>query len=140
MTSPARHHAAVKRHRQEADLQDRPRRRERRDLPLGGNLVGLDVQKALCLDVVAKLTAADIADIHIPAKLEGLAFGQDVMVDGAAKHTLYIANDNDFEATAVDKHVAIVDNPDQLFAFAFDDDDLPGFVPQKFAGGSLIVR
>jgi hypothetical protein len=86
------------------------------------------------LDVVAALTAAGIANIRIPAKLEGMAFGQDVTLGGVTKHALYIANDNDFSATAEDKNFVIVDNPNQFFVFAFDDNDLPGFLPQPFIG------
>ena len=31
-----------------------------------------------------------------PAKIEGIAFGDDVNVNGTVEHTLWIANDNDF--------------------------------------------
>ena len=97
-------------------------------------LAPLAVGKTLFLNVVDKLKAAGIADIHIPAKLEGLAFGQDIVLAGVPKHTLYIANDNDFNAAVEDKNHAIVDNPNQYFVFAFDDTDLPGFMPQRFTG------
>jgi hypothetical protein len=56
------------------------------------------------------------------------------VIQGVTKHTLYVANDNDFTATAtvtVGGVAATVDNPNQLFVFAFDDTDLPGFVPQQ---------
>jgi hypothetical protein len=52
----------------------------------------------------------------VPAKLEGIAFGDDVVVDGASRHTLYVANDNDFDPSA--------DNPNQFFVFGVSDDDL----------------
>jgi hypothetical protein len=86
--------------------------------------------KTLFLDVRAALNAAGFTDALIPAKLEGMAFGKDVVIDGATKHTLYIANDNDFNAT-----VGGLDNPNQFFVFAFDDADLNGsvFVNQTFA-------
>jgi hypothetical protein len=42
------------------------------------------------------------ADSRISAKLEGLAFGPDIEVDDALKHTLFIANDNDFTGTVTD--------------------------------------
>lgn len=77
--------------------------------------------KTLFLDIRAKLNAAGIADADIPAKLEGLAFGQDIVVGGVTKHTLYIANDNDFLATVNGKN-----NPNQWFVFAFTDADLGG--------------
>src|SRR5262249_19595439 len=99
------------------------------------NLAPLAVPKTLFLDVVEALTAAGISDIHIPAKLEGIAFGQDVILNGVTMHTLYITNDNDFLAAVPDKNNVIVDNPNQYFVFAFSDADLPGFVPQKFTGG-----
>jgi len=98
------------------------------------NLAPLAVPKTLFLDVVEALTAAGISNIHIPAKLEGLAFGQDVMLNGVPMHTLYITNDNDFLAAVSDKNDLIVDNPNQYFVFAFSDADLPGFLQQKFTG------
>ena len=54
-------------------------------------------------------------------------------INGAAKHTLFIANDNDFTAATVDKNGVLADNPNQFFVFAFDDTDLPGYVAQRFA-------
>ena len=65
----------------------------------------------------------------IPTKLEGIAFGQDIEVDGTSKHTLYVSNDNDYLATTtVDD--ATVDNPNTIYVFSFTDGDLPGFIPQ----------
>jgi len=95
------------------------------------NLAPLAVPKTLFLDVVSALTAAGISAIHIPAKLEGMAFGPDVVLNGVVSHTLYIANDNDFLAAVPDKNNVVVDNPNQYFVFAFGDGDL-SFVPQKF--------
>jgi hypothetical protein len=94
------------------------------------NLLPLAVPKTLFLDIRAALNAAGIADTAIPAKIEGAAFGADVTVDGVVKHTLYLANDNDFLATAPDGQA----NPNQWFVFTFTDDDLGGsqFVPQQF--------
>jgi hypothetical protein len=96
------------------------------------NLAPFAVAKTLFLDVVQALTLNGVSAIHIPAKLEGIAFGQDVTVNGAPKHTLYVVNDNDFTAAVADKNHVVVDNPNQFFVFAFDDTDLPGFVPQTF--------
>jgi hypothetical protein len=90
------------------------------------NLAGKAVVKVLFLDIVAELNHHDIASTNIPAKLEGVAFGQDIVVTGVTKHTLYVTNDNDFTAT-----VGGVDNPNQFFVFAVDSADLPGFVPQQ---------
>ena len=64
---------------------------------------------------------------------KGLAFGQDVVIDGVIKHTLCVVNDNDFTATAtvtVGGVAVAVENPNQFFVFAFDSADLPGFAPQ----------
>jgi len=58
--------------------------------------------------------------------------------NGAVKHTLFITNDNDFNATEQDKNLDVVDDPNQFFVFAFDDNDLPGFVPLKFTGHLII--
>lgn len=86
--------------------------------------------KTLFLDIRAALNAAGFTDAQIPAKLEALAFGEDVVVDGVTRHTLYIANDNDFLATTS----AGLDNPNQFFVFGFGDEDLGGsvFRNQKF--------
>ena len=90
------------------------------------------------LDIVAKLTEAGINPYLIPSKIEGIAFGQDVVVDGVTKHTLFVANDNDFLATIADPLKSpgdpsrgLVPNPNQFYVFSFDDSDLPGYVPEK---------
>ena len=53
-------------------------------------------------------------------------------MNGSVKHTLFIATDNDFTAVTPDKNKVVTDNPNQFFVFAFDDPQLPGFVPQRF--------
>jgi len=107
---------------------------------LSGDLSGYAVSKnpTPFLDIVAKLNAAGIDSRLIPSKLEGVAFGQDVVVNGVTKHTLYVANDNDFLATIADPLKlpgdptrGMVDNPNQFYVFAFDDTDLPGYVSQS---------
>lgn len=80
--------------------------------------------KTLFLDIAAKLKAAGIPDTQIPAKLEGMTFGPDVVVGGVVKHTLYIANDNDFLSTAPGG----LNNPNQIYVFTFTADDLGGSV------------
>jgi len=92
-------------------------------------LLAVAPAKTLFLDLRAALNAAGIADADIPAKLEGAAFGEDIVIDGVTKHTLYLANDNDFLASVGGKA-----NPNQFFVFAFDDADLGGsvFEPQRF--------
>lgn len=100
--------------------------------PLEGatDLLAKAPAKTLFVDLRAAMNAAGISDAQIPAKLEGMSFGEDVVVDGVVKHTLYIANDNDFLAVAPGG----LANPNQFFVFAFDDADLGGsvYVPQKF--------
>jgi phytase-like protein len=100
----------------------------------GANLAAKAVGKTLFLDVVVALGAKGIAAFDVPAKLEGITFGQDVVIDGQTKHTLFIANDNDYSAVVANSHHTggTAENPNKLFVFAFDDDDLPGFVPQQF--------
>jgi len=96
------------------------------------NLAPKAVTKTLFLDVVTVLNAAGFASKDIPAKLEGVAFGPDVTVAGANRHTLFVANDNDFVATVTDtNHPSGIDNPNRWFVFAFGDGDLPGYTPQK---------
>lgn len=95
------------------------------------NLASKAIAKTLFLDVVATLNAHGITSEDIPAKLEGLAFGPDLSASGVTKHTLYLANDNDFLATVVDSnHPNGIDNPNQFFVFAVDPAALPNFVPQ----------
>ena len=83
-------------------------------------LLAKAVSKTLFLDIKSALNAAGIVDTKIPAKLEGLAFGQDVVVGGVLKHTLYIANDNDFLATDASGNA----NPNQWYVFGVSDADL----------------
>jgi hypothetical protein len=94
------------------------------------NLAGKAMPKTLFLDVVAALTARGVASTEIPAKLEGLAFGPDIVTDGITRHTLFIANDNDFTAG-----VGGIANPNNFIVFAIDSADLPGFVAQEIRGG-----
>jgi len=77
------------------------------------------------LDLVAALGLNGIAPNQVPAKIEGIAFGQDVTWNGGLFHTLYVANDNDF--------VVDTAGPNQFYVFAFQDGDLPGFQAQRFA-------
>jgi len=103
------------------------------------DLSGYAVGKTLFLDVIAKLNAAGIDSHLIPSKLEGVAFGQNVVINGITKHTLYVANDNDFLATIADPFKlpgdltrGLIANPNQFYVFAFDENDLPGYLPQPF--------
>lgn len=63
---------------------------------LQGDLSAKAVAKTPVLDMVKSLGAQGIAASQIPAKIEGMAFGEDVTYNGELLHTLFIANDNDF--------------------------------------------
>lgn len=104
---------------------------------LSGDLSGKAVSKTLFADVVQMLTAAGVDPKLIPSKLEGVTFGQDI-ADG--RHTLYVANDNDFLSTiadpfgvANDPNRGSVANPNQFYVFAFSDGDLAGYQAQNLA-------
>jgi hypothetical protein len=86
------------------------------------------------LDIVAVLNAHGFGSNDIPAKLEGIAFGPDIDVNGVTKHTLFVANDNDFVGTVTDSnHPAGIDNPNRFFVFAVDTANLPSYEPQQLA-------
>ncbi|KQW37053.1 pyruvate-binding protein [Rhizobacter sp. Root404] len=99
-----------------------------------GALAPYAVAKTPFLDIVAALNAHGIASNEIPAKLEGMTFGPEVMMGGVKRHTLFIANDNDFTPTVTDGlHPGGIENPNRFFVFAVDAVDLAGYVPQAFA-------
>jgi hypothetical protein len=97
------------------------------------NIAPWAVPKTLFLDIVDVLKSdpVNMADTAIPAKLEGVSFGPDVVLNGLVKHTLWVANDNDF-LSPMPPTVGTGDNPNQFFVFAFDDHDLPFYEPQHF--------
>jgi hypothetical protein len=101
---------------------------------LGGEaaLLAKAPSKTLFLDIRVALNGAGVTDVNIPAKIEGMAFGADITVGGVTKHTLYVANDNDFLATSPKNGLT---NPNQWFVFTFTDADLGGstFVNQTIA-------
>jgi hypothetical protein len=72
------------------------------DVPVLPSAQVTPVTKMPFLDIVAKLSGIGLDKHFIPSKLEGMAFGQDVVINGELKHILYIANDNDFLATIAD--------------------------------------
>lgn len=103
------------------------------------NLLDYRVEKTLFLDIKQALssyykTQYSLSDSDasklIPAKLEGAAFGDDVVSNGVSYHTLWIANDNDFLPT--------IAGGNKFFVFGFSDEDLAqagvkeGLVMQKF--------
>ncbi|MBN8714455.1 MAG: esterase-like activity of phytase family protein [Xanthomonadales bacterium] len=94
-------------------------------------LADVAVTKQHFLDLVAQLTAHGVPAQDIPAKIEGLAFGPDIDVDGRRSHTLFVSSDNDFLADVKDEwHPDGMANPNRFFVFAFDGGDLPQYVPQ----------
>ena len=82
------------------------------------------------LILLATVMLADTpAPAQVPAKIEGLAFGADVVDNGVLLHTLYVANDNDFvPASAGDN---------KFYVFGISDADLnkvgATYVAQQFA-------
>lgn len=102
------------------------------DAIIGDAALGLKaVKPTLFPDLKPALNAQGISDAQIPARLEAMASGHDVMHNGQILHTLYIGNDNDFLAAAPGG----LDNPNQWFGFTFSDADLAGsdFVPQAIS-------
>ncbi|MBC7682389.1 MAG: esterase-like activity of phytase family protein, partial [Ferruginibacter sp.] len=81
------------------------------------------VKKTLVLDLVNVLTANGISADQIPSKIEGLAFGEDITLDGVLSHTLYVANDNDF--------VPGIAGDNKIFVFALSDADLGATFTQQ---------
>lgn len=91
------------------------------------NLAAKAVSKTLFVDLVALLTANGIAANAIPAKIEGLAFGPDVTVNGQLQHTLIVTNDNDF----LDPYVGGVNNPNNFYVLGIDASTLSTFQAQQ---------
>jgi len=95
---------------------------------LSNNPAAVALRKVQFLDIVAVITAHGLdLSVDLPAKLEGITFGQDVVLNGATKHTLYLSSDNDFLASFVlDDHLQahVFDNPSKIFVFDFDQSDL----------------
>jgi hypothetical protein len=82
------------------------------------NLLPYAVSKSLFLDIRLALNAGGISDANIPSKLEGAAWGQDIVESGTTYHTLVIGNDNDF--------VPGTSGPNNFYAFKVSDADLGG--------------
>lgn len=88
------------------------------------------VSKSLFLDIVSALNAVGIPSSQIPAKIEGVAFGQDVVSGTTTLHTLWIANDNDY----LQDYAGPNTNPNLFYVFGFTNADLGNsvYVPQQF--------
>ena len=95
---------------------------------LTNNPANVALQKVPFLNIVAVIQNHHLdPSVDLPAKLEGITFGQDVVLNGTTKHTLYLSSDNDFLASFVlddDKQADVHDNPNKIFVFAFDQNDL----------------
>ena len=90
------------------------------------NLLTKAVPKKLFLDLRSLLNANGIADNMIPAKIEGLAFGLDVINNGQVWHTLYVANDNDFlSSTTPNGTTTSIPYPNMFYVVGFKNSDLP---------------
>ncbi|MCX7211850.1 MAG: esterase-like activity of phytase family protein [Burkholderiales bacterium] len=86
------------------------------------------VAKTSFLDIVAVLGANGITKANVPAKLEALAFGADILVNGTLTHTLWMANDNDFLPT--------VAGTNNFYVFGVTDADLGA---SQYVGQSIPV-
>jgi len=96
------------------------------------NLLPFAVMKTSFLDLVAALMAAGVDPKDIPAKLEGLAFGPDIMVGNELEHTLFVTNDNDFLGTTTDSnHPNGFANPNNFYVFGINAGDLPSYQTQQ---------
>jgi hypothetical protein len=84
----------------------------------GSAAAAASVGKSNFLDLVALLGSDGITPANVPAKIEGIAFGADLNVDGTVVHTLWIANDNDFVPSA--------SGPNTFYVIGVTDADLGG--------------
>ena len=81
------------------------------------------VPKTLVLDMVSMFIANGISASQIPSKIEGLAFGEDITLNGVLSHTLYVTNDNDFVPGSAGEN--------KIFVFAMSDADLGAVFAQQ---------
>lgn len=93
-------------------------------------LAGKAMGKTLFVDLVALLKANGYTDRTIPAKIEGLAFGPDIWVDGVLQHSLIFVNDNDF-MPQVEVNGTLTANPNQFFLLGITQDVFPDFQAQQ---------
>ncbi|MGM9515412.1 esterase-like activity of phytase family protein [Roseateles sp. DB2] len=89
-----------------------------------GDLRSFAVKKSLFLDVAATLIGAGVGITAetVPAKIEGLSWGEDLVWKGQLLHTLWVANDNDF--------LPEVAGTNNFYVFGISDADLKGSVYQ----------
>ena len=70
------------------------------------------------VNLVTLLNGAGVTATNIPAKIEGLALGQDITTSGGTYHTLLVTNDNDFIQNTA--------GPNQFYLIGLTDADLGG--------------
>ncbi len=69
------------------------------------------------LDVASTLESAlGLSPDQVPSKIEGLALGYDVDVNGTTMHTLWVTNDNDY--------LPDTSGPNQFYVFGYTDQDV----------------
>jgi len=99
---------------------------------LSGDLSAKAVGKTLSLDFKNELVNAGIAAQNIPAKIEGMTFGEDIFYNNETLHTLWVTNDNDFLSSVIDsKHPVEFANPSNFYVFGFNDADLKNYIAQN---------
>ena len=99
------------------------------------------VSKTLFLDIVAALSNYGMSLADIPSKMEGIAFGSEISINGENKLTLLLGNDNDFLPVITDGlHPTGIQNPNQFFMFAIDPTELPDYIPQRIRSSELDDR
>ena len=95
------------------------------------------VSKTQVVNLVALLGANGITPANVPAKIEGLAFGDDVLVGGVLTHTLWISNDNDFVSVAGPSKFFVVGLTDADLGATFVAQDVPEPVSAGLLAGAL---
>jgi len=106
------------------------------DLSGSAALASNAVTGTVFLDIVAAMNAFGITSSNIPAKLESIAWGQDMVINGTNTHILYMGNDNDFTESS--------SGPSVVYVFGVTDADLGGslFTNQSISfqlGGDLYI-
>ena len=91
------------------------------------NLQTYAAPKTLVLDIKQALNDNGVTSTNVPAKIEGLSFGEDIVVGGQTLHTLWINNDNDF--------LPNIAGDNKFYVFGVTDTDLAttNFVNQSIA-------
>jgi hypothetical protein len=91
------------------------------DVSLPANFTAVAKGAQPFLDLLDPAYGLKTADF--PQKIEGVAFGDDIVLNGVTEHTLWITNDNDFDPGT----------PNNFYVFGIDPADLPNYQAQAFA-------